>query len=200
VMVLLLTLPFAAVFLAIPGTIMRAFFAYGAFSIEAADLTAVALAAYGLGLPAMAMVRIVGSTFYARHDTATPARATVIAIVCNILLKIALVWSAGLGLVGIALGTSLGAWVNVAMLTWYGHSRNLLAIEKAFVRAMPPVLLAAAVTGVGAWFGAAYGAQIMPGRTADLFGLLGAMLCGGLGYVAVVAVFRGRLPLGRLAR
>jgi putative peptidoglycan lipid II flippase len=200
VMVLLLTLPFAAVFIAIPGTIMRAFFAYGAFSIEAADLTAVALAAYGIGLPAMAMVRIVASTFHARHDTMTPARATVIAIVCNILLKIALVWSAGMGLVGLALGTSLGAWINVALLTWYGHSRDLLAIEKAFVRALPPVLLAAAVTGVGAWLGAAYGTQVMPGRYADLFGLFGAMLCGGTGFVAVVAVFRGRLPLGRLAR
>ncbi len=200
VMVLLLTLPFAAVFIAIPGTIMRAFFAWGAYSRDAADLSAVALAAYGVGLPAMAMVRIVSSTFYARHDTATPARATVTAIVCNILLKVALVWSAGLGLAGLALGTSLGAWINVALLTWYGHSRDLLAIEKAFVRAMPPVLLAAAVTGVGAWFGAAFGTQMMPGRYADLFGLFGALLCGGTGFFAVVALFRGRLPLGRLSR
>jgi putative peptidoglycan lipid II flippase len=200
VMVLLLTLPFAAVFLVIPGTIMRALFARGAYSVEAADLSAVALAAYGIGLPAMAMVRIVASTFYARHDTATPARATVTAIVCNILLKVALVWSAGLGIAGLALGTALGAWINVALLTWYGHSRDLLAIEKAFVRALPPVLLAAAVTGVGAWFGAAYGAPLLPGRHADLAGLFGAMLCGGAGFVAVVALFRGRLPLGRISR
>ena len=43
-------------------------------------LSAMALAAYGVGLPAMALVRIVASTFYARHDTATPVRATVIAM------------------------------------------------------------------------------------------------------------------------
>jgi putative peptidoglycan lipid II flippase len=200
VMVLLLTLPFAAVFVAIPGTIMRAFFAWGQFSTQAADLAAVALAAYGIGLPAMAMVRIVASTFHARHDTMTPARATLIAIVCNIVLKVALVWSAGLGLAGLALGTALGAWVNVALLTWYGHSRALLAIEKAFVRAMPPVLLAASVTGVGAWFGALWGAQAMPGTYADIAGLVGAMICATLGFLAVVAVFRGRLPLGRLSR
>ena len=200
VMVLLLTLPFAAVFLAIPGTIMRACFAWGEFSTEAADLSAVALAAYGVGLPAMALVRIVSSTFYARHDTLTPARATVTAIVCNILLKVALVWSVGLGIAGLALGTALGAWINVAVLTWYGHSRDLLAIEKAFVRALPPVLLAAAVTSVGAWFGATYGAQMLPGRYTDLAGLFGAMVCSGIGFAAVVAVFRGRLPLGRLSR
>ena len=49
----------------------------------AATLAALALAAYGAGLPAMALVRIVASTFYARHDTLTPARATVTAIVCQ---------------------------------------------------------------------------------------------------------------------
>ena len=89
--------------------------------------------------------------------------------------------------------------MNVALLTWYGHSRALLAIEKAFVRALPPVLLAAAVTGVGAWFGAMYGALAMPGAYADVAGLIGAMLGAGILYVGVVAVFRGRLPLGRLS-
>ena len=39
-MTLLLTLPFAAVFVAIPGTIMRAVFAHGAFDVEAANLAA----------------------------------------------------------------------------------------------------------------------------------------------------------------
>src|SRR5215471_3945348 len=61
---LLLTLPFAAVFVAIPDTIMRAIFAHGAFDKSAATLSAVALAAYGVGLPAMALTRIVQATFY----------------------------------------------------------------------------------------------------------------------------------------
>ena len=73
---LLLTLPFAVVFFTIPGTIMRAIFAHGAFDAQAAALSGVALAAYGVGLPAFALVRIIASTFYARHDTATPARVT----------------------------------------------------------------------------------------------------------------------------
>ena len=48
-MTLLLTLPFAVAFLAIPGTIMRAIFAHGAFDQQAAALSAAALAAYGVG-------------------------------------------------------------------------------------------------------------------------------------------------------
>src|SRR5690242_11674163 len=97
---LLLTLPFAAVFVTVPDVIMRAIFAHGAFDKSAAALAAVALAAYGVGLPAFALVRIVASTFYARHDTVTPMHATVTAMACNIALKVVLVWGFDLGIAG----------------------------------------------------------------------------------------------------
>jgi putative peptidoglycan lipid II flippase len=197
---LLLTLPFAAAFLAIPGTIMRAVFAHGAFNAHAASLAALALAAYGAGLPAMALIRIVASTFYARHDTMTPVRATITAIVANIALKVFFVWGLHLGVAGVALGTALGAWINVAILTWSGRSQALLAIETAFVRALPPVLLAAIATGAGAWLGVHAASLVVRGRLADIAGLGMAILCAGIFYGAVVLVFRGRLPLGRLAR
>jgi putative peptidoglycan lipid II flippase len=197
---LLLTLPFAVTFLAIPGTIMRAVFAHGAFDAHAASLAALALAAYGAGLPAMALVRIVASTFYARHDTMTPARATVTAIVANIALKVFFVWGLNLGVAGVALGTALGAWINVAILTWSGKSQALLAIETAFVRALPPVLLAAIATGAGAWLGARAASLVVQGHLADMAGLAAAIICAGFFYGAVVLMFRNRLPLGRLAR
>jgi putative peptidoglycan lipid II flippase len=179
---------------------MRAIFAHGAFDQKAAALSALALAAYGAGLPAMALVRIVASTFYARHDTMTPARATVTAIVSNIALKILFVWGFHLGVAGVALGTALGAWINVGILTWSGNSRALLAIESTFVRALPPALLAALATAAGAWLGARLGEVAVPGHYTDMAALAGAMICAGLGYGAIVLLFRTRLPLGRLAR
>jgi putative peptidoglycan lipid II flippase len=197
---LLLTLPFAAVFLAIPGTIMRAVFAHGAFHTGAAMLAATALAAYGAGLPAMALVRIVASTFYARHDTLTPARATVTAIIVNIILKVIFVWGFHLGVAGVALGTALGAWINVGLLTWFGHSRALLAIEKAFVKALPPVLIAAIATGAAAWAGAWMAAPLLPGRLTDVAALAGAITLGTLAYGMVVWIFRRALPLGKFAQ
>jgi putative peptidoglycan lipid II flippase len=153
-----------------------------------------ALAAYGLGLPAMALIRILAPTFYARHDTATPARATITAMACNIALKFVFVWGFGLGVMGIALGTAFGAWINVALLTWIGKSRALLAIEKQFLRALPAALLAALAAGVGAWSGA-YLLQ----AHGDIAALAAAIACAALGYGAVLLLFRGRLPLGRTA-
>jgi putative peptidoglycan lipid II flippase len=191
-MTLLLTLPFVCTFIAIPGTIMRAIFAHGAFDTAAATLAAQVLAAYGIGLPAMALIRILAPTFYARHDTATPMRATLIAMTCNIALKFVFVWGLGLGVAGIALGTAFGAWINVGVLTWYGRSRALLAIERIFVRALPVALLAALACGAGAWIGVD-----LAGRYGDIAALAAAILVAGLFYGAVLAVFRKALPLRR---
>jgi putative peptidoglycan lipid II flippase len=195
-----LTLPFAFVFVTIPDTIMRAVFAHGAFDAHSADLAASALAAYGAGLPAMALVRIVSSTFYARHDTLTPARATVTSIALNIILKVIFVWGFDLGVAGVALGTALGAWINVAILTWFGRSRALLAIETIFVRALVPVLIAAVAAGAGAWFGARLGASLLPGHFADVAALIVAVAAAAIAYLLVVLTFRARLPLGKFAR
>jgi putative peptidoglycan lipid II flippase len=198
-MSLLLTLPFAAVFLAIPGTIMRAVFAHGAFDATAANLAATALAAYGFGLPAMALVRIVASTFYARHDTLTPVRATIIAIIANIALKVVFVWGFHLGVAGVALGTAIGAWINVGILTWLGRSRALLAIEKGFVKALPPVLIAAIAAGAGAWIGAHLTAPLAEGRMMDVAALTGAIVLGTACYATVVLLFHRVLPIRKYA-
>ena len=198
-MSLLLTLPFMVAFLAIPGIIIRAVFLHGAFNTAAAELATFALMAYGAGLPAMALLRIVQATFYARHDTMTPARATVIALVSNIALKLLFVWGLKLGVAGLALGTGLGAWINVLLLTWTGKSRALLAIERQFLRALPVALLAALACGVGARIGAGLGQMAMPGHWRDVAGLAVAILCAGLCYGAAVFIFRHRLPLRRAA-
>ncbi len=197
---LLLTLPFAAVFFVIPDTIMRAIFAHGAFDAHAAALAAVALAAYGVGLPAFALVRIVASTFYARHDTATPARVTLIAFAANIALKLVLVLGLHMGLAGIALGTAFGAWLNVAMLVWLGRRRALLGVADSFRRALVPIVVAAAGAGAGAYGGVRLAAQLPVGGVwHDLAALAAAAGLGGLLYLGVVLAFRRSLPLGRLA-
>ena len=201
VLSLLSTLPFAAVFLAIPGTIMRGIFAHGAFDRHAAELSAVALATYGVGLPAFALVRIVASSFYARHDTMTPARITAAAIAVNVLLKIVFVWGLRMGIAGIALGTSLAAWVNVGALTYLGYSRRLLHVDSSLRRAFIPTLMAAGAAGVAALGGTELVRLIVhAGHNGDVIELASAIVCGVAFYLAVVLVLRRRLPLQRLGR
>lgn len=189
---LLLTLPFVAAFLVIPGTIIRAVFLHGAFNPTAAALAGLALMAYGAGLPAMAMLRIVQATFYARHDTKTPARATLIALATNAGLKVLLVWGLHMGVAGLALGTALGAWINVLLLAITGRRRGLLVIDREFLRALVPAIVAAAGCGAGAFIGM----RLMAGH-GDIAALAAALVLAGLFYGAVVWLSRHRLPLRR---
>ncbi|MGA7712605.1 MAG: murein biosynthesis integral membrane protein MurJ [Rhizomicrobium sp.] len=210
---LLLTLPFVAAYFAVPMTIMRALFAHGAFHLEAAATSANALMAYGVGLPAFVLVRIVSATFYARHDTATPVRATLFAVAVNIALKIVLVWGVHLGAVGIALGTALGAWANVGVLVWMAMGRKLMQVNAVFWRSLGPTLLAAVLTGVGAYAGTSIAGQrplsaganlwlvhISAHTMNDEYALGLALLLGCSGFAAVVLLFHRFLPLERLRR
>jgi putative peptidoglycan lipid II flippase len=198
---LLLTLPFAAVFLAIPDTIMRAIFEHGAFDKNAAALSAIALATYGVGLPAFALTRIMQATFYARHDTATPVRVTLAALVCNIALKLVFVWGLHLGIAGIALGTSFGAWINVAVLALLGTRRGLLQFNADFWRSLLPIVIAAAATAAAAYGAVYFGGALLHGIRLQQVILLGAaIVASGIVYGVVVLIFRARLPLGRFAR
>ena len=199
---LFLTLPFVAAFLTVPLTIMQGLFAHGAFHLQAAQISAMALMAYGIGLPAFVLIRCVSPAFYARGDTATPVRATIAAVAVNIALKIALVWGAHLGATGIALGTALAAWVNVGLLVVMARSRGLLTIDAVFLRSLPPTFLATLATGAGALFGVWAGSHLhfASGTLADEISLACAILCGGAGFALVTLLFRHSLPLGRLAR
>jgi putative peptidoglycan lipid II flippase len=198
---LLLTLPFAAVFLVIPDTIMRAIFEHGAFDKNAAELSAIALATYGVGLPAFALTRIFASTFYARHDTMTPARVTVTAIAANIAMKIVLVWGFHLGIAGIALGTSFGAWMNVGLLVFLGERRGLLQLNVDFWRSLLPVFLAGAGTAAAAYAAVQFGGYLLHASGLRQVILLAfAGVAGAVVYGAIVLLFRNRLPLGRFAR
>ncbi len=83
----------------------------------------------------------------------------------------------------------------MGLLTWLGRNRDLLSIERQFVRALPPALLAALATGLGAWIG-----SYLLKAHGDVAALTAAILFAGLFYSAVIFMFRSRLPLGRLAR
>jgi putative peptidoglycan lipid II flippase len=145
------------------------------------------------------MVRVIAATFYARHDTATPVRATMLAVVVNIAFKFLLVWGFHLGAAGVALGTSFGSWANVLLLVYLAQRRGLLAIDKVFLRSLFPAVLAALATGAAALWGATLAARVVPPGIVQMELSLGiAVLLGAIAYAAVTWLFRRRLPLGRL--
>ncbi|HAU23064.1 MAG TPA: murein biosynthesis integral membrane protein MurJ, partial [Gammaproteobacteria bacterium] len=76
------------------------------------------LRAYAVGLLAFMSVKIFAPGFYARQNTSTPVRIGIIAMAINMILNITF-YLAGLAHVGLALATSLAAFVNAGLLLWF---------------------------------------------------------------------------------
>jgi putative peptidoglycan lipid II flippase len=121
---LLLAIPCLAAFLVIPDLLMRALFMRGAFTAADAVAAGHTLAAYAFGLLPFVLIRSTVATFFARGDTATPVKAALAAAAVNIGFKFLLMGP--LAQVGLALATSIGAWINLGLVMWFaaraGHA------------------------------------------------------------------------------
>jgi putative peptidoglycan lipid II flippase len=112
--VLFTMVPVMAAMLALGQPIVRVVFERGAFAPEATHAVALALIGFAVGSVPYAGYYILTRTFYALHDTRTPVRIGLYMIALNAVLDWVLMqW---LGHTGIALATSVVAFVNVAWL------------------------------------------------------------------------------------
>jgi putative peptidoglycan lipid II flippase len=149
----LMTLPFAVAFLLLAEPIMLGAFGRGKFDLAAAESAGAVLAAYGVGLPAIVLIRAAVSGFQARGDTRTPMVVALIAVACNVALK--LVLTGPLGTPGLALATSAGAWVNLLLLVVIGCRRGWMAPDRALLKRLGAGLFAALVlAGATPWLAA----------------------------------------------
>jgi putative peptidoglycan lipid II flippase len=151
---LLLALPAAAGLAALAEPIVTVLFVRGAFGLPEAKATAQAVAAYSLGLPAFVLVKALSPGFLAREDTATPVKLGMVAIAVNLALNLALMKP--FGHVGIALGTSIAAWVNAGLLWGTLGRRGHFALDARARRTLPKLVAVSAIMGGVVWAAQAY--------------------------------------------
>ncbi len=140
---LLLTIPCAVGAVVIPDLIMRALFARGAFTVADAAAAGATLAAYSIGLLPFVLLRSFTAPFYARGDTATPVKAALLAAAVNILLKVLLMDH--LAQVGLALATSVGAWINLTLLALFARRQGFAVSGAAIGKPVAKLIIAGVV-------------------------------------------------------
>ena len=148
---LLLTLP-AAVALAVAAEpIIQVLFERGAFTATDTPKTAAALAAFAFGLPAFVLIKVFQPAFFAREDTRTPMRYAGVNMVVNVIGSVALFFLfQHLGYpphVGIALATTIAAWINAAMLFLTLKRHGDFEFDGRLVRNLPLIGLASGLMG-----------------------------------------------------
>ena len=150
-LMLMLNVPATVGLVVLATPIVRVIFERAAFTPADTAATAAAVQFYALGLAGYSIVRIVSPVFYALGQNRTPVMVSIATVLMNALLNIALVRV--LGYTGLALGTSIAAMLNAALLMIFLR-RRLEGIEGGRVAAslgrilIASALMAAAALGV----------------------------------------------------
>ncbi len=118
---LLLALPCALALCMIAVPLTATLYQRGAFDANDVLRTAQAVAAYGVGLVGLILVKILAPGFYASQDIKTPVKIGVVVLVVTQLVN--LVTVPLLAHAGLALSTSIGALLN-ALLLYIGLRRS----------------------------------------------------------------------------
>lgn len=152
------TLPAAACMMVMPAFLLEGLFSRGAFTAQNARDGALALFHYGWGVPAFVLAKIYAPAFFAREDTRAPMRFALISMAVNVALGATLFFTLRefgfRGFPGLAMATSIAAWVNVAlMVTTLSRRGGYAPSAKAIWRFTRIVLVSAAV-GAGMWVAA----------------------------------------------
>jgi putative peptidoglycan lipid II flippase len=154
---LFLTLPAAAALIVIGRPILHTVYEHGEFQRSATLQVAPALAAFAAGLPAFTLAKIFQPSFYAREDTKTPMWFAMATVAVNIVLSWLL--SRFMGHVGIALATSIAAWLNALLLIASCYRHNFFSADQRLRQRLPRMIVATAVMGTGLWLTLHFGLE-----------------------------------------
>ncbi len=148
---LVFSVPAGLGLLFLSSPIVELLFQRGAFDVATSKATALALSAYAPGLPAYFMIKVLAPGFFARGDTVTPVKIAGLCVMGNLILSIIFVQF--FDHVGIALATSISAWVSVALLLGALTRREFLKIDGRLGWSLLGIFLSSAGMLVGLFLG-----------------------------------------------
>jgi putative peptidoglycan lipid II flippase len=179
----------------VPTPIVQALFERGAFTPADTPATAYALAIFALGLPSFVLIKVFSPAYFAREDTATPMRYATLSLTLNTLGSIALFFAfRAWGLMphlGIAVATTLGGWLNAALLHATLARTGQFASDARLRRALPRIVLASLAMSALLWMVAVLLAPSFARTGATLERALALLTLIGTGILAYGAAVLG---------
>ncbi|MFY7718694.1 MAG: murein biosynthesis integral membrane protein MurJ [Brevundimonas sp.] len=188
------TLPAAVALFVIPFFIIDATVTRGAFTSADAARTADVLRQFAWGVPAFVLAKVLTPPFFAREDTRRPMIYAVAAVVFTIVVGAGLFfWLSRMGIdgvLGLAVATSLSAWINVTLLAGTLMREDAWRPSPAFLSRLSRVLAASAVMAallVAAGMGYDTLSRVLLAKEIAVLIVCGT---GGLVYAACIVLFR----------
>jgi putative peptidoglycan lipid II flippase len=125
--------------------IIRFLFYRGAFELSDVGLTSSALVALCCGLPAFVMIKILVVPFFANEDTKTPIKVSIFCMVINLILNLILIKE--FFHVGLAISTSVSAWINAIILGCILKKELKFSFNKSIFAVLIKVIISSLLMG-----------------------------------------------------
>ena len=175
----MLGLPASAALAVFAAPIIGTLFERGAFDALATHETSAVLMAYTLGLSAHIAIKVFSTVHWAHGDTKTPVKIAIISTLFNIGLSLILIWF--MGVVGIALATSIAGWLQF-VLHWRAlKMRDGFGFDDRFKGAFVKILTATAVM-IAVTYGAVFGLDRAGVELPQILNLVFIVATGGVIY------------------
>ena len=173
-------------FAIIPAPIVALLFERGEFTRETTMITATVLAAFAGGLPAFVLNKIFTPSFYAREDMRSPMWFAGVNAAVNVAGS--LILFPIVGVMGVAIATSVAGWVNVALLGGVLYAQGQFTPTRLTIRRVVLVIAASALMGLALYLALlAIGPVLLDGSIlVRLVLMLGLVAGGALVYFAFV--------------
>jgi putative peptidoglycan lipid II flippase len=184
-LVAFLNVPSAVGLAILARPIISLLFEHGRFGAADTTATGEALACYALGLYAYSGVKVFAPAFYALDRARVAVWGSILGMASNVALNVALY--PVLGFRGVALGTSLAAGANFAVLAFAWRRRYGSLGGAGTARQLGKVVLASVALAAAAWAAErGLSAALPPGKTLvrQLVLAFGPIAAGGLAYLA----------------
>ena len=154
---LLICIPATLGLIVLASPILSTLVQYREFSAFDTQMATLSLVAYSIGLPAFIFIKVLAPGFYSRQDTKTPVKIGVVAMLVNIVLNLSFValWFT-LELpgahAGLALATSLSAYVNAALLFVLLKRSQVLRLTSGWLSLFIKILISSGLMLFTLWY------------------------------------------------
>ncbi|MGB0384618.1 MAG: murein biosynthesis integral membrane protein MurJ [Ardenticatenaceae bacterium] len=176
--ILALTIPSTVAFVVLGLPFVRTFYERGAFTFEDSLRVNYALAFFAFGIVGHGLLEIVARLYYAQKDTLRPFIAAIVMLIVT--AGISLFWLDSLGIGAIALGDTVGVFVEVAVLFFLLRIYLPEGYDRSTLTATAKIIFASLVMGGAIWLWL----QIMTGASIYLVAA-GGIIVGAVVYIGL---------------
>lgn len=139
-LVFLFGLPATIALILLSESLITTLFFQGEMTRRDVTMSSLSLMAYAVGLLGHMSVKVLAPGYFSRQDTRTPVKYGVVALVSNMVLNLLLVWQYKHA--GLALATSLSAFINAGLLFSGLVRSGVLVLEAGWIAFFVRLLIA----------------------------------------------------------